>query len=88
MVYITKASSELQTLICEVDDGQELWLFSFCFPTLFLLQSIGGASSEFQTVIFETDDGRELWLFSFSFPTLFVCYKALGTLGQVQSFKP
>jgi hypothetical protein len=53
-----------------------------------LLQSIGGPSSEFQTEISEADDGTELWLFSFSFPALFVCYKACGTLGQVQSFKP
>jgi hypothetical protein len=53
-----------------------------------LSQSIGRAGSEFQTVISEADDGRELGLFSFSFPALFVCYKAWGTLGQVQSFKP
>jgi hypothetical protein len=53
-----------------------------------LSQSIGRAGSEFQTVISEADDGRELGLFSFSFPALFVCYKAWGTLGQVQNFKP
>jgi hypothetical protein len=86
----TRASSELQTLICEADDGYELWLFSFCFPALFvcLFQSIGGVSSEFQTIIFEIDDGKELWFFSFNFPALFVYYKTWGTLRQVQSFKP
>jgi len=62
--------------------------FLFAFQLCLLLQSIRGVSSEFQTVISEIDDGRELWLFSFSFLALFVCYKAWGTLGQVQSFKP
>jgi hypothetical protein len=39
----TRASSELQTLICEADDGQELWLFSYCFPALFVCcKALGG----------------------------------------------
>jgi hypothetical protein len=39
----TRVNSELQTLICETDDGQELWLFSFCFPALFdFCKALGG----------------------------------------------
>jgi len=61
----TRASSKLQTLVCETDDGQELWLFSFSFPALFVWQSLGytRASAELQTLIYETNDGKELWLY-------------------------